>query len=265
MWSRLACVCGLGLVGAACIDRAPFPCERDEQCEGAGQQGYCVAPGYCAHPDSTCDSDLRFGRFAAEPLAGTCTPPDPGSSEGGSVGGEGSGSSGSSETGGGSEAGPSSSGAPVPVEECDGLDNDADGLTDEWSVLNEECGGCTLFQREGRAYWLCSNGRWTDVQQVCEGFGANLASVQDPEENLFLALKLDGGAYWIGINDIGNEGVYTWVDGEPVDYTNWADGSPPADNLDSNCGGIDTQGEWLVLPCNNSRQGFCEAAHPEGG
>ena len=75
--------------------------------------------------------------------------------------------------------------------------------------------------------------------------------------------RLTSGANWIGINDIGNEGVYTWVDGEPVDYSNWTTIDPPAPNPDSNCGGIDTQGEWQIYNCSNSRPGFCEAPHPD--
>lgn len=247
----------VGLLSAACIEPAPFACDDDEQCSTPQQPGQCVEPGFCAHPDDDCPSGLRFSRFASEPLARMCTTPEPEPTTT-------LGSSGSSSSGGGeSSSGSSSSGEPIPLEECDGVDNDGDGLVDEWSPINEQCGGCDLFQREGSAYWRCGNGRWTDVQPVCEGFGANLASVQDAEENLFLALRTPNGANWIGINDIGNEGVYTWVDGAPLRYTNWAGGSPPGDDIDSNCGGINTQGEWIIFNCTNSRPGFCEAPHPD--
>lgn len=249
----------VALVSSACIDRGSFACEADEQCQAPGAEGACVA-GYCAHPDGDCDSGLRYGRFAAPELAGECTELRPESESGSETGAE---QGTSSSSGGASDSGSSSSGAPVPVEVCDQVDNDGDGLVDEWSELNEQCNGCDLYQREGRAYWRCANGRWTDLQPRCEGFGANLASIQDAEENLFLGLRTDSGANWIGINDIGNDGVYTWVDGEPVDYTNWEGVDPPAPNPDANCGGIDTQGEWSIFPCNNGRPGFCEAPHPE--
>ncbi|MCA9704470.1 MAG: C-type lectin domain-containing protein [Myxococcales bacterium] len=257
MVARVALALGIVLGPLACIDRGSFACEADVQCEGPERPGQCVAPGFCAHPDDACPSGLRFGRFAAEALAGTCVEVEAGSGSSGDA----SGSTGSSGSSGSSES--SSSGAPIPDEECDGIDNDGDGLIDEWSPVNAQCNGCDLYQRQGRAYWRCDNGRWTDLQPQCAGFGANLASIQDAEENLFLALRTRSGANWIGLNDIGNEGVHTWVDQEPVTYTNWSGGAPPPDDTDANCGGIDTQGEWSMFNCTNSRPGFCEAPHPD--
>jgi hypothetical protein len=258
----------LGLA-VACIDRAPFACEDDEQCRGADLEGSCVAPGFCAHPDEDCESGQRFGRFASPELAGRCTRPELATGSGsssseGSSEGSGEGSSESSSEGSSTQAGESSSsGEPGPQEECNGLDDDGDGLVDEWSPVNEQCDDCMLYQRSGSAYWLCDGGRWTDVQPLCASFGANLASVQDADENLFLVLNGNGDTNWIGLNDIGNEGVFTWVDGAPVEYTNWVDGQAPIDNLDANCVGVDSQGEWHDLNCTNYRAGFCEAPHPD--
>ncbi|MCX4247984.1 C-type lectin domain-containing protein [Paraliomyxa miuraensis] len=262
---RVLLVCALGVL-SACIDRAPFACEEDVQCQSPERDGRCVAPGYCAHPDERCPSGLRFGRFAAPALVGQCIEVED-ESTGASSTGSSSTSGGSSSSDGGSTtgttAGSSSSGDPLPTEECDGIDNDGDGLIDEWSPLNEECSGCTLLQRQGYAYWVCGGGRWTDLQPQCSSFGANLASIHDAEENLFLALMVPGGATWIGLNDIGNETVFTWVDGSPVGYTNWTNGVPPGENLGSNCVGINTQGEWSAFNCTNSRPGFCKAPHPD--
>lgn len=229
-----------------------------------------MAPGFCATPDEGCASGLRFGRFAAPELAGQCTELSTGTSSGGAV--ESSSAANSSTVGSSSAAdssgaagssSSSSTGEPTPLEECNGVDDDGDGLVDEWSPVNDQCNDCALFQRMGRAYWRCDGGRWTDVQPLCAELGANLASVQDADENLFLVLMGNGNTNWIGLNDIGNEGVFTWVDGEPVEYTNWVDGVEPVDNLDANCVGIDSQGEWHDLNCTNYREGFCEAAHPD--
>jgi hypothetical protein len=250
----------LGLA-SACIDRAPFACDEDEQCRASGVEGSCVAPGFCAHPDEECESGLRFGRFAAPELAGQCTMPELATGSG--LGSDSSSGESSSE-GSSTEAGESSSsGEPQPLEECNGVDDDDDGLVDEWSPINEQCDDCKLFQRSGSAYWLCDGGRWTDLQPLCASFGANLASIQDADENLFLVLMGDTSTNWIGLNDIGNEGVFTWVDGAPVEYTNWVDAMEPVDNLDANCVGIDSQGEWHDLNCTNYRAGICEAPHPD--
>ncbi len=243
------------LATSTCIDRAPFECVEDQECRGPGAPGICAAPGYCAVEDLSCESGWSYGRFATPELVGRCTEPESGSSSGGGSSSEGSSSEGSSSSS-------SSSGDPLPVEECNGIDDDGDGLIDEWSALNEECDGCMLYQREGSAYWHCSNDNWTDMQMQCATYGANLASVQDSEENLWLALRTESGADWIGLNDIGNEGNYTWVDGMPVEYTNWTGGMQPSDS-GSNCVGTNGQGEWLSFNCLNSRPGFCEAPHPD--
>ena len=248
----------LALAASTCIDRAPFECEDDEQCRGPGVPGHCAAPGYCAVEDLSCESGWSYGRFATPELVGLCTEPELGSSSGEASSSESSSESSSSS----SSSESSSSGDPIPVEECNGEDDDGDGLIDEWSPINEECNSCTLYQREDSAYWYCPNDSWTDAQMRCATFGANLASVQDFEENLWLALRTESGADWIGLNDIGNEGGYTWVDGMPVEYTNWVGGMQPADS-DSNCVGTNGEGEWISFNCLNGRPSFCEASHPD--
>ncbi len=236
-----------GVGTLACIDRAPFACESDEQCEGAGQEGICASPGYCAEPDDSCQSQWAYGRFASPELVGRCTPVEGGSSSSGSD----------------SDSRSSSSGMPVPLEECDGIDNDGDGLVDEWSPINEECEDCELFQARGYAYWRCGNEDWVAWQARCEDMGANLASVRDAEENLLMTVRTVEGASWLGLNDIGNEGNFTWVDGEPLGYTNWNGGGEPSNSPESNCVGINVEGLWFVFDCLNSRPGICKAPHPD--
>ena len=33
-------------------------------------------------------------------------------------------------------------------------------------------------------------------------------------------------AIWIGLNDLGHEGNFTWISGEASSYVNWAPGEP---------------------------------------
>ena len=50
--------------------------------------------------------------------------------------------------------------------------------------------------------------------------------------------------FWIGLNDIANEGTYLWDSGEAVGYTNWNPGEPNNSNNEDAvhmcCGG----GTW---------------------
>lgn len=158
--ARAALLLAVALAGpSACIDREPFACDDDEQCRGLDGKGSCEAPGYCANLDEGCVSGLRFGRFAAPALAGRCieavdeTGPTSSSSEGMST---------SPTAASTTAASSSSSGEPTPLEECDGVDNDGDGLIDEWSPLNDDCNGCALHQRLGYASAL---GPWIGAQR----------------------------------------------------------------------------------------------------
>ncbi len=252
----------LGLLLGACIARSPFACDDDAQCQRGDQPGLCAAPGYCAYLDDTCDSGWRFDRFAAADLAESCVEPPSASSTGSPSGSDASTSNDATSTTAGSE---STTGPPIPDEICDGRDNDGDGLIDEWSPVNETCNGCVLHQEAGRAYWRCDRvARWSTVQSLCLSFGANLATVDTPAENLVLLFLLgDAGAGWIGINDIGDPGNFTWIDGSPVDFTLWRDGIEPGESPDADCGGLTSAADWVVFNCLNSRPGICEAPHPD--
>ena len=88
-----------------------------------------------------------------------------------------------------------------------------------------------------------------DSQTVAESIGGNLATVNDAAENAYLAGAFSGALYWIGLNDIVTEGVYEWVSGEAVTYTNWGSGEPNdlnnEDGVHFNFGGA---GVWNDIP-----------------
>jgi len=85
----------------------------------------------------------------------------------------------------------------------------------------------------GSTYYLLSASNWTDAQAAAVALGGNLVTVNDAAENAFLYNTWGGGAggegaqgLWIGLNDSLVEGVFAWVSGEPVGYTNWDPGEP---------------------------------------
>lgn len=109
--------------------------------------------------------------------------------------------------------------------------------------------------------------QWTDAYADAQARGGYLATIMSEAENIFLtALTLTAEGYleaWIGLTDELDEGVFVWVTGEPLAYTNWAPGEPKDDQ---NFGGedyvilsppveqdINKPGTWNDLPNNPAR------------
>ena len=73
---------------------------------------------------------------------------------------------------------------------------------------------------------------WEDAKVYCESLGGHLATITSAEEDVFLYTYLRNcgkTAAFFGLNDLRTEGVWEWVTGEPVVYTNWSAGEPNND------------------------------------
>ena len=70
---------------------------------------------------------------------------------------------------------------------------------------------------------------WTEAKSYCESIGGYLACItSEGEQNFIESLIEHGGAryYWIGAADATEEGVWSWISGEPFVYSNWGDTQP---------------------------------------
>ena len=87
---------------------------------------------------------------------------------------------------------------------------------------------------------------------------SHLATVQDSDENAFIAL-LGNVDLWIGANDIAANGVFVWVTGEPFAYTNFSaqDGNGDGTNRCGLMNALDNH-QWYDRRCSDKNAFVCE-------
>ncbi len=89
-----------------------------------------------------------------------------------------------------------------------------------------------VYEYNGHYYTQTTGAKdWLSAQAEAKELGGNLVTVNDQAEQDFLKRVFFSDTnrddlYWIGLNDIAQEGTFVWVSGEPVTYTNWAPGEP---------------------------------------
>jgi Ca2+-binding RTX toxin-like protein len=109
-----------------------------------------------------------------------------------------------------------------------------------------------VFSFNNNLYTLSTAGSWTNAQAQAQALGGNLVAINSAAENQFLLNSFagSGGSFWIGFTDVASEGTFTWVNGDPVTYTNWAPGEPNNDDGGEDYGEFIARegGVWNDLP-----------------
>jgi len=87
-----------------------------------------------------------------------------------------------------------------------------------------------LGERGKSKYYLSEfETTWPQANDICNRLQVHLVTIANQGENDFLTNALQGfeiHSCWIGLTDEDNEGVFRWVTGEPLDFTNWRAGEP---------------------------------------
>ena len=106
------------------------------------------------------------------------------------------------------------------------------------------------------------------AEQHCQslsekGRPAHLVSIQDEEENQFVAQYTKSvlgqeRALWIGYNDIDVEGVFIWIDGSPVGYKSWATGFPAGSAYGNQDCTATYNTMWTDAWCTNPTFSMCK-------
>lgn len=148
---------------------------------------------------------------------------------------------------------------PDAVEQCDGFDNDCDGVTDSASVCP-----CNFEVYNGDNYLFCASAKsWYDGQNYCDDYGYHMVTITSNSENNWVDSTADSystSKWWLGLNDLSQEGNFEWEDGTPLGYSKWQPGEPNNAGGNEDCAQHNrfSNGYWNDEPCASSFRFICE-------
>jgi len=156
---------------------------------------------------------------------------------------------------------------PFPVEHAV-LDHTAVGpdKTVALDRANGEGGPCLVASFQGQSYHFCNfELSWFDASAYCGQMWKHLVSIHSAQENVFLsatAANLSTDRWWMGFNDLDQEGVWVWSDGAPANYSDWEpDTTEPNGETFENCGQLlrfYPAYTWNDEPCDQPLRFICE-------
>jgi hypothetical protein len=152
---------------------------------------------------------------------------------------------------------------PGNAEGCDGLDNDCDGVADEANV----CAPCTVLYRNSdglQPYQFCQFATYTWAQARTDCLSTNggnttydLVIMETLAEAQWVDAVTNNVEWWIGLNDVQQEGQFRWVDGSPLTY-NYFQSGEPNNSGNEDCVLLRDVG-WNDQSCGSERRWICEA------
>lgn len=104
--------------------------------------------------------------------------------------------------------------------------------------------------------------RYADAELYCQARGGHLAMPKDEGANAALAAYITAAGLervYIGIHDLNQEGVFTYVDLSPMTaFSKWRRGEPNNTDEDEDCAEMLASGEWTDVACQPTMHFICE-------
>ena len=107
-----------------------------------------------------------------------------------------------------------------------------DGISSDQNIDQSTDSSSNEYKNHKYAFFT-KNVAYSEAERFCENLGGHLATISSDAENdyLFNLMKSKGyNSAYFGLTDSEREGVWKWVNGENVNYTNWHQGEPNAEN-----------------------------------
>uniref|UniRef100_I3MWG4 Fc epsilon receptor II n=1 Tax=Ictidomys tridecemlineatus TaxID=43179 RepID=I3MWG4_ICTTR len=101
--------------------------------------------------------------------------------------------------------------------------------------------------------------RWVQARFTCDDLEGRLVSIHSQEEQDFLTKRANKRGSWIGLRDLDLEGEFIWMDGSPLDYSNWNLGEPNNGDQGEDCVMMLGSGKWNDASCRGELDAWvCE-------
>lgn len=148
---------------------------------------------------------------------------------------------------------------PGATEVCDLDDDNCNGVWDD----APNCPKCATkdLPGPGTAAFCFVARTYLEAEADCLAQGGKMLSIHSQTIQDWAAAEafaIADADWWIGLDDLDQEGAFTWSDGTPLDFTAWNEGEP--NNVgDEDCVNLPnwTGGLWNDLPCEELRPYIC--------
>jgi len=126
---------------------------------------------------------------------------------------------------------------------------------------------CDIVYGSSSTYAFCADAlTWSDAEAACVGRGGHLVTINNATEYAFIDGVVEGtslgrgAVMWIGLNDSGTEGVWSWVSGE-TGYSVWASGDGYG-GASEDCVVFDYLDDVYAGDAQGYRDVYCTATQP---